>query len=61
MTRTARMVTTPAGITIGRSYVPPPMPLGSQAQAIQAALLEPRTAQPLTGWRRVFGLIWRIA
>lgn len=32
---------TPTDIVIGRSYVPPPAPLGSEAERIQVALLRP--------------------
>lgn len=61
MSRVARMVTTRAGITIGRSYVPPPQSLGYYAQQVQAALLDPRTVRPLAGWQRAFGVLWRWA
>lgn len=58
-TRAARMVTTPAGITIGIAWAPPAPLFSRDAESIQSALLEPRTARPITGWRRVLGFIWR--
>lgn len=42
MSRAARMVTTRAGIQIGRAYVAPPQQLGAQAEVIQSALLSKR-------------------
>lgn len=40
MSRQLHMVTTRAGITIGRSHIPrPPCELGSEAERIQTALL----------------------
>lgn len=57
-TRAARMVTTPAGITIGIAHQPKPQPMGSHAEAIQAALLEPRTAQEPSKLKRLLGTVW---
>lgn len=57
-TRAARMVTTPAGITIGIAWQPPAPRLSRDHEHLQAALLEPRTERPLTGWRRFFGFFW---
>jgi hypothetical protein len=37
----ARIVTTRTGIVIGGAWTPPPQPLGSQAEIIQAVLLSP--------------------
>jgi hypothetical protein len=56
--RAARMVTTPAGITIGIAHQPRPQPMGSQAEILQAALLEPRTARPLAPVQRLLGALW---
>jgi hypothetical protein len=58
MSRAARLVTTRTGIQIGALYQPPPPRPGLYAERIQAALLEPRTTQPLTGWRRLLGYLW---
>lgn len=57
--RAASLTVTRTGIVIGGAYVPPPQRLGSHAEAIQAALLEPRTARPLTLLERIFGAVWR--
>jgi hypothetical protein len=46
-------------VQIGRAYIPPPHPMSHHAQQLQAALLEPRTARPLTLLQRMFGVIWR--
>jgi len=52
-----RCVRTATGIEIGRSYVPPPQPLGGQAELIQTALLAkpkidraPRFVRRLVRW-----------
>jgi hypothetical protein len=58
-TRAARMVTTPAGITIGIAHQPRPQAMGTHAEAIQAALLNPATARPLSPLQRLFGVFWR--
>jgi hypothetical protein len=54
-------VTTRAGVQIGVAYQPKPRPLGSAEVAIQSALLDPRTARPLTTMQRLFGALWRLA
>lgn len=59
MTRAARMTTTRTGITIGIAYMPRPQCQGHHAERIQAALLDERTAKPLTGVWRVVGRFWR--
>lgn len=53
-----RVITTRSGVRIGSAYVPKPPQPSADAATIQAALLEPRTTQPLTGWRRVVGFLW---
>lgn len=55
--RRARLTVTRTGIAIGAAYVPPPQTPGSEAVRIQAALLESRTARPLTVLRRLFGYL----
>lgn len=57
-TRAARMVTTSAGVTIGIAWQPAPPQFSRDAEAIQAALLEPRTASPLPAVLRFLGFLW---
>lgn len=45
-------------IVIGCAYVPPPAPVYSHAEHLQAALLEPRTAKPRPLWARIAGAFW---
>lgn len=52
-------ITTPAGVRISSAYQPPPARMDRDAQAIQRALLEPRTSQPLSPLARLLGAIWR--
>lgn len=52
-------VRTPTGILIGAAYTPPPAPYSRDAECIQAALLEPRTAHPLSLINRIAGAVWR--
>jgi hypothetical protein len=58
-TRAARMVTTSTGITIGIAHQPKPQAMGTHAENLQAALLDPRTARPLTPVKRLLGALWR--
>lgn len=60
-TRAARMVTTSAGVTIGIAWQPAPPQFSRDAESIQAALLEPRTAREPSLVQRVLGLLWRLA
>lgn len=47
---------------IGRAYTPPPPRIVSRdAERIQAALLDARTARPLPLMQRIAGAIWRWA
>lgn len=46
-------------VQIGIAYTRPPMRLQGDAFLIQQALLDARTAQPLTLRQRVFGYVWR--
>jgi hypothetical protein len=46
-------------IWIGIAYVPKPMPMEAEAQRVQSALLEPRTAERQTMPQRLIGRIWR--
>ena len=48
-------------IEIGRAYVRPPARVEGHALHVQAALLEPRTAQRPTLLQRLAGAIWRFA
>lgn len=49
-------------VVIGRAYVPPPPRIVSRdAERLQSALLEPKTAQPLPLVQRIAGAIWRLA
>lgn len=57
--RPVAFITTPAGVRIGSAWQPPPARLDRDQQQVQAALLEPRTAEPLRGAARVFGAIWK--
>jgi hypothetical protein len=58
-TRAARMVTTSTGLTIGIAFQPRPQAMGTHAEAIQAALLNPRTARPLSPLQRLVGAVVR--
>ena len=51
--RTASMVTTPAGITIGAAYIPPPTPMGHEAERIQALLSRAPDRTGPTFWQRL--------
>lgn len=53
-----RYITTSAGVRIGCAYQPPPARIGSDGERVQAALLEPRTALPMTALHRLLGAIW---
>ena len=46
------------GIVIGGAIAPPVPTMTQDGELIQAALLDPRTAQPQTAWRRVMGALW---
>lgn len=47
---------------IGRAYVrPSPRIVSRDAEHLQTALLEPRTAQPLPLVQRIAGAFWRLA
>lgn len=58
--REARMVTTKAGITIGiaHQWLQPQYPTTTE-QLLQAALLEPRTARPLSPLQRASRALWK--
>ncbi len=57
--RTASMSITATGLRIGIAYVPRPASVDGDAQRVQSALLEPRTAKPLPIATRLLGAIWR--
>lgn len=47
---------------IGRAYVrPSPRVISRDAEHLQTALLEPRTAEPLPLVQRLAGALWRLA
>lgn len=46
-------------LVIGSAYTPPPPAMSQDAELAQAALLEPRTARPLSVPARIFGAVWR--
>lgn len=48
-------------VLIGSTYIPRPPRLSADAERIQAALLEPRTQQPASGFRRLLGYLWGLA
>lgn len=50
---------TRAGIVIGGAYIPPAPAMTRTDELVQAALLEPRTAQPMSLLQSVLGAIWR--
>lgn len=54
-----RYITTPSGVRIGSAYQPKPPIMSADHERLQAALFDPRTAKPLTGWRRILGFFWR--
>jgi hypothetical protein len=47
------------GILIGSRWERGPIPLAADAELIQSALLEKRTARPLPVLQRVAGAIWK--
>jgi hypothetical protein len=47
-------------VWLGIAYVPKPMPVEREAQRLQRALLDPRTAQAIPRWRRVFNFFGRV-
>jgi hypothetical protein len=45
-------------VTIGIAYVPTPRrQIGSEAERLQRALLDPRTARPAKAWESVVGAV----
>jgi len=60
---TTQLHVTPVGLEIGRSYVPPPAPMGSEAVRIQAAFLPPAPRSIdgkvalIAAWLGVFALL----
>lgn len=47
------------GIVIGGAYTPASPPPSRDAEHIQCALLEPRTARALPVLQRIAGAVWR--
>lgn len=49
-------------VVIGRAYLPPsPRVISRDAEMVQTALLEPRTASPRPVLARVAGALWSLA
>lgn len=57
--RAASLATTATGLRIGIAHQRPLPAIDREAERLQAALLEPRTARPLTPLQRVLGAAWR--
>jgi len=57
--RTASLAITATGLRIGIAYIPPAPAMTRTDELVQAALLEPRTAQPMSLLQSVLGAIWR--
>lgn len=51
------LVGTSTGILIGSRWTPKPAPLPADAELLQSALLEPRTARPIPLPHRLIGAI----
>lgn len=56
--RTANLTLTGKGLRIGIAHTPPPTPIYGDALRLQAALLEPKTAQPLPLFARIAAAVW---
>lgn len=54
-----RFITTPAGVRIGCAYQRPMPRTDRDHEKLQAALLEPRTARPVSPAQRLAGAIVR--
>lgn len=52
-------ITTPSGVRIGSAWTPPPARMDRDAQTLQKALLDSRTAQPIRF--SAIALLWRLA
>lgn len=59
MTTARALTTTRAGVCIGIAHQPRPAAADRDAQRLQDALLERRTAAPLTLLQRLAGAAWR--
>ncbi len=47
-------------VVIGRAHIPaPPRELGTEAERLQTALLDERTATVAAAWRRALAPFWR--
>lgn len=57
--RAASLATTATGLRIGIAHQRPLPAIDRDAQRLQTALLEPRTARPLPQLQRVLGAVWR--
>ena len=57
---TTPRTTTGGGVQIGLLYQPRLPAIEGHALRIQAALLDKRTATPLTGLKQMFGFFWRM-
>lgn len=54
-----RVLRTCRGIVIGGAIPPKPPEFSADAELIQEALLERRTARPLPALHRIAGAVWR--
>lgn len=57
--RASSLTVTATGLRIGIAHQRPPARIDREAERLQVALLEPRTARPLTLLQRLLGAIWR--
>lgn len=57
--RVANGLKTCRGVIVGGAIPPAKAEIGSHAEHVQAALLEPRTAKPLPLLQRIAGALWR--
>lgn len=57
--RAARLATTATGLRIGIAHQRPLPAIDREAERLQAALLEPRTARPLLMLQRIVGRVWQ--
>jgi len=49
-------------VVIGRAHIPqPPRVISRDAETVQTALLDPRTARPASALARVAGALWSLA
>lgn len=54
-----RFITTSRGVRIGAAYIPKQQSMTADQERIQAALLEPKAARPVSRLQRLLGAILR--